>query len=463
MGIYQERADKDTAAYLAFVDALDGERPLGGGEDEFLDLHRFVAGLDTGVLTAVWTDPYAHFWIRLAFELCRSALRGEPLPRAGAAYGRELGTRDVRSALREHLEQFKRLALGAALRAGEKLELTAPLDVALPTALPGTGAALVGTGRARIAAVVDGEVRCSGGAAQVERCPLARYDDIEVPLQPHGYAVPGMGWMPPAGRTDLTYQASQRRLVEDGLALVAECEAGSFAQLRSVLRWIAVNPPWEHVGTNFVSYSELPGAFAVRGIPNPLVVGEPIVHEYHHNRLFCLEDLEPVLEGDALGTDDEALYYSPWRQDLRPVRGILHAVYVTIPQTRYWLGAYRSGATRAPERAVMLDAMARAVPSLVLGIDLLERFGRFTPLGEVYLRQLRADVDQLDAEIRAAGVPKDCPAARIDRAGRVVPGTSEVGTPSPTALRILAEHALLYDTGKQAPDWWLKSLEANAL
>jgi HEXXH motif-containing protein len=50
---------------------------------------------------------------------------------------------------------------------------------------------------------------------------------------------------------------------------------------------------------------------------------EAVVHEYGHQKLDAILALDPLFRGDG----GEAIYYSPWKDDPRPLTGLLHAVY----------------------------------------------------------------------------------------------------------------------------------------
>jgi HEXXH motif-containing protein len=356
------------------------------------------------------------------------------------------------------LEQWKRLALGAALLAKAKLEFEEPLEVMLPLAIPGAAASLLGEASLRILGATDGAVLTEGGEARVTPCPTAHAHGFTVPLQPHTYAVPGLGWMPPAGRTTFEFQASQVPLVEAGLALAARRHPEAFSQIRALTRWIAVNPSEANENLNFVSYSELPGGFAFRGIPHPHAAAEMCIHESHHNRLFCLEELEPILAGDDLGTEEGALFYSPWREDLRPLRGLFHAVYVNTPQTRFWLEVLRARDGDEGTLAYAEDLLIRYPLMLEIGILQLERFAEFTARGEVYFRCLAADVGALRAEVQALGLPRDRTSLRVvSRTGEIRPSLLVDGCRNPSSRDVVAEHIRLHDSERQIPAAWIEA------
>lgn len=76
-----------------------------------------------------------------------------------------------------------------------------------------------------------------------------------------------------------------------------------------------------------VSFSDPEVPFSIfvsvaRGKDTALRVAESIIHETMHLQLSLVERLVPLVR------DNRALTYSPWKQELRPVSGIIHGLYV---------------------------------------------------------------------------------------------------------------------------------------
>jgi HEXXH motif-containing protein len=268
--------------------------------------------------------------------------------------------------------------------------------------------------------------------------------------------VPGLGWAAPASDTSRAFQEEHRELVESGLALIARHQPDVFDQMREVIRFLAVNPLSEDNALNYVSYSELPGAFAFQGIPNLYSAAEACVHEFHHNRLFCLEESEPILAGDALGTEDHAGYYSPWREGLRPLRGILHGAYVTTAQLRFWLAVAQAPDTQGMLADFVAGQLIRQPIVIDLGLGQLERHARFTRQGALLVAQLRADMDALAAEARALGVPWDADAVALAPGSRFEMFRGSDGAPV-TVREGITRHVRRFDVRRQIPAAWFET------
>ena len=72
------------------------------------------------------------------------------------------------------------------------------------------------------------------------------------------------------------------------------------------------------------------GAIATSLPPSPVSMAETLVHEFQHIKLCGLMDMLPLLEpSDERG-------YAPWRDDPRPLGGILQGVYAFTGIVRFW-------------------------------------------------------------------------------------------------------------------------------
>jgi HEXXH motif-containing protein len=445
--VFQRTYERSAAATLAVARTLARDPASIAGAPGFLALHDHLAQRDPAVLGAVWSDPWAYLWARVAHETLAAVARGGPLPRSAEAVARALGSDDPRAVLAAHLREIARLAVGAAVLEGDDLELPEPLEVRLPLAIPGTRRSLAteapdegSSGPAvAITGVAAGRPRLRSGEARLVDCPVARAGEVAVALQPHLYRHPGVAGSPPAGGRTLAWQAERVPVLERGLALVARHQPTTLAALGRFVRSVAFNPMDEMGDLNFVSDSMLRGAFALLEIDCPWVTASICVHEFHHNRFFCVEELDGVLEADALGTHDEALYYSPWREEPRPLRGILHGLYVYVPEGRFWLACARDPETPADGRRLARDRVVRTRLAIELALAQLEAFARFTPRGKALFGALAADARALVAELRAA-VPGDVPGCFIEPDGRIAEKRSEFDGRVLSSRGAMAEH-----------------------
>jgi HEXXH motif-containing protein len=66
-----------------------------------------------------------------------------------------------------------------------------------------------------------------------------------------------------------------------------------------------------------------------------LHLAESCVHEHLHNRLYLLDEALPL----AVKRENPREYFSPWKQTMRPVEGMLHGIYVFAHLAWFWRNA----------------------------------------------------------------------------------------------------------------------------
>jgi HEXXH motif-containing protein len=72
------------------------------------------------------------------------------------------------------------------------------------------------------------------------------------------------------------------------------------------------------------------GAIAVSETRDPVILASVLVHECQHTKLNAVLDLIP------LSQPDQVLYYAPWREDPRPLGGLLHGAYAYLGVSDFW-------------------------------------------------------------------------------------------------------------------------------
>lgn len=151
-----------------------------------------------------------------------------------------------------------------------------------------------------------------------------------------------------------------RVLVAEALAIVDAWRPAVGREIRSICSSIQfVRDPSAHPD-KIVSFSDdsVPGALFVSilqsdGPIDPYDLADSLVHEYRHQKLYLLERRHPT-------TSPGALVVSPWREDLRPASGLLHAVFVFVELRRFWEHVRKAGPQRLHNRAMaQLDDTAR--------------------------------------------------------------------------------------------------------
>lgn len=101
------------------------------------------------------------------------------------------------------------------------------------------------------------------------------------------------------------------------------------AELSTGLTSLApISPPSRVVGA---SASAAFGGVAVSRADSPTFLAATLVHELQHSKLNALLDLVVLHTGSAT-----ELVYVPWRDDPRPLTGLLHGVYAFTSTVEFW-------------------------------------------------------------------------------------------------------------------------------
>ena len=141
------------------------------------------------------------------------------------------------------------------------------------------------------------------------------------------------------------------------------------------------------------------GAIAASLPPDPVPMAEILVHEFQHLKLSALQDMVSLTE-----PCDERVY-APWRQDPRPVGGLLQGVYAFLGIARFW-GAQRQAETE-PDAILRAQVMFERCRSMIgQATATLLRTGCLTSLGTRFVTLLQDEGQRLGA----ATVPREAKA-----------------------------------------------------
>ena len=160
-------------------------------------------------------------------------------------------------------------------------------------------------------------------------------------------------------------------LVEEALRIIADWRPALSAELRKICSAVQfVRDPTAHPD-KIVSFSDntVPGALYVsvrqgHGLIDAHELADSLIHEYRHQKLYLFERHHPTV------TSVDARVASPWREDLRPPSGLVHAVFVFIELQRYWEHVLARGPACLHNRA--LNQIAETRRNLTLAFSTLE-------------------------------------------------------------------------------------------
>jgi HEXXH motif-containing protein len=271
------------------------------------------------------------------------------------------------------------------------------------------------------------------------RSPFVEHAGCRLRLQPQALAGLGLKSVDDVLAEGDGYPRRHTELLRNALAAIERFAPDVFEQISGTIRVVGLKSN-DGDFTN-VSFSELPGAMLLSVVDHPLVMADRIIHEFHHNRLFHIEDCGSLFEPQSPTKED---FYSPWRNDRRPLKGVLHGLYVFIAVGRFWRRVHLQGELSSYDRSLVTDQLLRISRQVILARDELARNARFTPPGQGLFAQLSSDVDELHDQIAALGLPHDAPAMEVRDDGSIAPQMSRE-TKKPLSVReAIDEHRLSF-------------------
>jgi uncharacterized protein len=393
------------------------------------------AGLAAAPLRAAWEvlatvderhrlsleDVLAHPYVRQWAVGCLQGLRGQPGPDgAGAAPSWPAG-----------LAHLGSIAAAAAIRAGLSAQLTVPVlggSVHLPgfgrlvlapgpagaaAALPGgpapTAAVAIGTGLVTIRA---------GGAEHVLRRPdllaaraVTAGGDPAAWQPVHRLSAPGISvrledtdpyrdchhWRASGrlGPREVAHWQRQFRAAWAEITTRHQRYQPGLAAGLVVITPLAAAPAGRNVSA---TARHAFGAVALALPPDPATLALLLIHEFQHVKLGALLDLY-----DLFDTSDTRLFHAPWRDDPRPLEGLLQGTYAHVAVTDFWRARQRMDGSPAAAAAGRQYAHWRA--HTTSAVDTLAASGSLTPLGAQLVAGLRRSLAQLDDLPAPAGPP----------------------------------------------------------
>jgi HEXXH motif-containing protein len=148
-------------------------------------------------------------------------------------------------------------------------------------------------------------------------------DDLDPFRDCHGSATTG----PLDSGAVLRWQA----LLDEAWSLLTQAHPG-YAQgiaagLRSIVPLRTLRPGRGTTATSPDSF----GACVMSEPADAATLAVGLVHEFQHAKLGALMDLVPLHSADRA-----ARYYAPWRDDPRPLGGLLHGTYAFLAVTDFW-------------------------------------------------------------------------------------------------------------------------------
>jgi HEXXH motif-containing protein len=170
-------------------------------------------------------------------------------------------------------------------------------------------------------------------------------------------------------------------------------------------------PGWD---TRSASNGEAFGGVMVSEPPDATIMAVSLIHEYQHIKLGALLHLLPLTE-----PDDGTLYYAPWRDDPRPLGGLLQGIYAFFGIARFWRA--RLGTVHDDERVIAAYEYAYAVQQTAESLHIGLGASGLTDGGRRLLEGLREQVEEWLAK------PLESVEPQVDRLSQITADSHRIG------------------------------------
>ncbi|MEV5970895.1 HEXXH motif-containing putative peptide modification protein [Streptomyces sp. NPDC051921] len=177
------------------------------------------------------------------------------------------------------------------------------------------------------------------------------------------------------------------------LALLEDIDPETAAALAEGLRSMTAVQPSASGAVLSASSGDAFGGMLTSLPPDPVTMAVTLVHEFQHTKLGALLHLL-TLEGDG-GAER---HHAPWRDDPRPLSGLLQGAYAFLGITEFW-SRYLDRAPRA-ERASAEFEFALRWRQTREAVDVLAGDPALTGHGRRFLQGMAARLSSLTAEDR---------------------------------------------------------------
>lgn len=424
--LLQRKKRKNLAELLGHAVAIETALGPIGSSSGFLEYFRQFKTLRMGVVSNVWSMPGGFHWnsmIRMFLDVVNFNV-SVPGPLNG--YLTHL-QRSLTEGLVAHLNDFGRFTLAAFIFDNRPISFDKPVKIKLPNALPGTNLAILPASpdndpseplnwsvldRTILSAIADlkntkSRDSCflnipqeSGQSRKVMiqklpvldgLCGTIVIDSFEPCLNlPSVEIYPRIKDLARCGRFLQTLEQALQRLAAYNQGLVKEMS----------LITASVTPMDADAGEATMysgTSSAIFGGCFLSAAEHPLFVAEMLFHEFCHNKLRLLQEASPLISDKYL---NRSIFYSPWRDDPRPLDGILHGLFVFSSIADFWLYVWRDLDASEEERAMAQRRVGTLLLQLKFACAEFAEHAELTEPGKVFFRLMNDRIHNLETQTK---------------------------------------------------------------
>ncbi len=382
--------------------------------------HKFKA-VRVSAAGHVWATPAAFHWNSMSRMFLDVVHFGVPIHEALQGYLSHINS-SFSQGLATHLNDLGRFALAAYIRDKRTVEFEEPIKIRLPSALPGTHVALLPPGsdtnssnrvlnwkcldRGILDAIEDlrtsVDTTCSlnispdeSGDVVLQKLPVLSgsagtiaIDSFEPCLRLRSVEVYPRITDPERSRH---FVVTVSRALER-LAAYDESLVNDMTLITASLTPMDAGVSEESMfsGTS----SAIFGACFLSATEQPLFVAEMLLHEFCHNKLRLLQEVVPLISDKYL---NQSIFYSPWRDEPRPIDGLMHGLYVFNSIADFWLHVWKNLNANEAEREIAQRRVGTLLLQLKLAFDEFSEHAQLMPAGKVFLSVIDNRIARLES------------------------------------------------------------------
>ncbi|WP_171117269.1 MULTISPECIES: HEXXH motif domain-containing protein [Streptomyces] len=130
--------------------------------------------------------------------------------------------------------------------------------------------------------------------------------------------------------------ATWESMLADAWKVLLRDDPVSAAAMRQGLMSVAPTPPRERFRPHSSTAGDAFGGLTASRPDDVPQLAATLVHEFQHTKLGGLMHLGPLTEQAPDPPTPAWLHYAPWRDDPRPLGGLLQGIYAFLGVTRFW-------------------------------------------------------------------------------------------------------------------------------
>jgi hypothetical protein len=118
-------------------------------------------------------------------------------------------------------------------------------------------------------------------------------------------------------------------------------------------------------------------------------LAECFLHECMHQYLYRIDSIDSIFKND---NDKNEIYYSPWRDDPRPLSGIFHGIFVFNEIGKYYIKLSEKAKTKNEKSDFNYRAYLR-LEQVIIATEVLLKFSKLSSIGDSIISTIINDFE----------------------------------------------------------------------